>query len=227
MFGVFVNAISIMVGSLIGFVLKKGLPDRVTKSVMNTMGLITIFISLSAIIKGEKYLAIIISLVLGTIIGEFIDIDKRINNLGELLKERFTIKGGDSRFAEAFASASILFAVGAMAILGSIDAGLKHDYSILYVKSTLDFVSSIMLTATMGIGVLFSGFVIIIYQGAIALLAGSIKFIADDVSLMNELSCVGNIMIFALGLNLLGATKIKIANMLPALLILPIIINLF
>lgn len=227
MLGVIVNAAAIAIGAIIGVLFKKILSEKITSAVMVAMGIATFLIGLQGALKCEKTFLLILSIALGTAVGTIIDIDMHVNKLGEALKNVFVKKdSGDSRFAEGFASASILFAVGAMAIFGSINAGLNHDYNILFIKSTLDFVAAIMYAATLGIGVAFSAITIFIFQGAIAIFAGSLKFLADNAGLMNEFAAVGNILVMVIGFNLMGVTKIKVANMLPAIVLVVLLYNL-
>lgn len=225
MFGVIVNTVSIAAGGIIGFIFKKGIPDKISSAVMNVMGLSTLAIGIQGAIKTNNVIALILSMAIGTAIGTLIDIEKYITIFGEFLKKNFAKnadKNNNIKFVDAFVSASVLFGVGAMAILGSIDAGLKNDFHIFYIKSTIDFVSSIMLAASMGIGVAFAGLTILISQGTMTLLASKLTFIAANAILLNEIGAVGNLMIMAIGLNLLSVTKLKIANMLPAIFLVPI-----
>lgn len=220
MFGVVVNAVAIAIGAIIGVLFRKILSEKITSAVMMAMGIATFLIGLKGALSAEKTLLLIFSIAMGTAIGTIIDIDKYINKLGEALKKVFVRNdSGDSQFAEGFASASVLFAVGAMAVLGSISAGLNHDYSILFVKATLDFVASIMYAATLGIGVAFSSITVFLFQGIIAFFAGNLKFLADNAGMMNEFSAVGNILVMVIGLNLMGVIKVKVANMLPAIVL--------
>lgn len=222
MIGVLVNTFAIAVGAIIGVIFKKALSEKVTSAVMTVMGIATFIIGLQAALKVEKTLLLVISIAVGTAVGTIIDIDKYVNRLGEYLKKVFASRSKgelNSKFAEAFASASILFAVGAMSVLGSIDAGLKHDYNILFVKSVLDFVASIMYAASLGIGVAFSAITIFVFQGLVALFASNLKFLVDNPGMMNEFSAVGNLLVMTIGLNLMGVTKVKVANMLPAIVI--------
>lgn len=229
MLGVLVNIIAIVIGAIIGVIFKKALSEKVTSAVMISMGIATFIIGLQAALKVEKTLLLVISIAVGTAIGTIIDIDKYVNKLGEYLKKVFASKSkseSSAKFAEAFASSSILFAVGAMSVLGSIDAGLKHDYNILFIKSTMDFVASIMYTASLGIGVAFSAITIFVFQGLIALFASNLKFLVDNPGMMNEFSAVGNLLVMTIGLNLMGVTKVKVANMLPAIVIVLILYKL-
>ncbi|MBR3288256.1 MAG: DUF554 domain-containing protein [Lachnospiraceae bacterium] len=229
MLGVLVNTIAIVIGAIIGVIFKKALSEKVTSAVMISMGIATFIIGLQAALKVEKTLLLVISIAVGTAIGTIIDIDKYVNKLGEYLKKVFASKSkseSSAKFAEAFASSSILFAVGAMSVLGSIDAGLKHDYNILFIKSTMDFVASIMYTASLGIGVAFSAITILVFQGLVALFASNLKFLVDNPGMMNEFSAVGNLLVMTIGLNLMGVTKVKVANMLPAIVIVLILYKL-
>lgn len=229
MLGVLVNTIAIVIGAIIGVIFKKALSEKVTSAEMISMGIATFIIGLQAALKVEKTLLFVMSIAVGTAIGTIIDIDKYVNMLGEYLKKAFASKSkseSSAKFAEAFASSSILFAVGAMSVLGSIDAGLKHDYNILFIKSTMDFVASIMYTASLGIGVAFSAITIFVFQGLVALFASNLKFLVDNPGMMNEFSAVGNLLVMTIGLNLMGVTKVKVANMLPAIVIVLILYKL-
>lgn len=223
MFGVFVNMAAIIVGGIIGTLFKKGIPEKISKCVMEVMGLVSIFIGIQGALKGEKTLVVLVAMILGTIIGTLIDIDSIINKFGKFLKKKFVNEKSSSnaKFVDAFVSTSVLFGIGAMAILGSIDAGLRHDYHIFYLKSMMDGITSIMFATTMGIGVCFSSITILILQGSMTLFAGFLKSIAENVGMMNEITCCGNILIIAIGLNVIGLTKLKIANMLPAIILVP------
>lgn len=219
MLGVLVNVTAIVVGATIGVLLNKFLSKNVASAVMMSLGIVTFIIGLKTALKIQNELLLSLSIAIGTSIGTIIDIDQYVNNLGEFLKKTFVKNAKDKSFAEAFATASILFAVGAMSVLGSIEAGLNHNYNILFLKSTLDFCASIIYGSTLGIGVAFSALTILVFQGLIALFAGSLTFLANDATLMNEFSAVGNLLVMMIGLNLMGVTKVKIANMLPAIVV--------
>ena len=230
MIGVLVNTIAVIVGSLIGLLFKKGIPEKVSGAIMTGIALCTLYIGISGSLKGENTLVLIISMVTGAAAGTLLDIDKGITRLGEWVEKKFSPK--DSRqvsVAQAFITASLLFCVGAMTIVGSLTAGLTGDNETLFTKSVLDFISAIMLTVSMGIGVIFSAAFVLVFQGSIALLAGVLAPVLSDAA-VNELICCGSMLIVALGLNLLGLTKIKVANYMPALIIAPLlvwVINLF
>ena len=218
MLGVIVNTISIIAGGTAGLLFKKILNEKMTSSVMVSIGVATFIIGIKDALKTEKTVLFVISIAIGTVIGNIIDIDKFVNKLGEFLKKIFNKNSAkDSTFVEGFASGSILFAVGAMSVLGSINSGLMNDHSILYLKSTIDFVAAIMYAATLGVGVIFSAFTILIFEGLIAIFASYLTFLSSNSALMNEFSAVGNLLVMIIGLNLMGITKIKVANMLPSI----------
>lgn len=202
---------------------KKGIPQRIEKAIMSALGLCVVFIGISGTLKGENQLVAVISMVLGTVFGTLIDIDKQINRLGKWVENKFNKKDGKKvSLAEGFVTASLLFCIGAMSVTGSLEAGLglAEGYATIYTKSAIDFVSAIMLASTLGIGVCLSGAFVLVFQGSICLLSGVLEPILTA-SATNELICVGSLMITALGLNMLGITKLKVANFLPALIFAP------
>lgn len=223
MIGVLVNVAAILVGAIIGVLFNKVLSEKITSAIMMSLGIVTFIIGIKTALKIQNELLLTLSVAIGTAIGTIIDIDKYVNDLGEFFKKSFAKNANDSRFAEAFASASILFAVGAMSVLGSIEAGLNHDYSVLFLKSTLDFCAALIYGSTLGIGVAFSSFTILVFEGLIALFASSLTFLAKDELLMNEFSAVGNLLVMMIGLNLMGVTKVKLANMLPSIVMVVIL----
>ena len=223
MIGVLVNTATVIIGSLIGLVFNKGIPTKYTNAIMTGIGLCTIYIGISGTLKGENALILIISIVLGVAIGTGLDIDKRINSLGEFIEKRLKKEGDDSAsIAQGFITASLLFCIGAMTIVGSLNAGLRGDNEMLFTKSVLDLISSTVLSASLGIGVLFAAAFVLVFQGSIVLLAQFLQPVMTD-SAIAEMTCAGSLMILALGLNLIGITKIKVANYLPALIIAPAI----
>lgn len=214
--GTVVNVAAILLGSAAGLLLKKGLPERITAALSVAVGLCVAYIGIDGCLAGENMLIAVLSMVIGAIIGELLDIDAKLNRLGEAVQHRFS-KQSDSTFAQSFVSASLLYCVGAMAIVGSLQSGMTGDHSTLYVKAVLDGISSIVFAATLGSGVLLSVIPLFLYQGAIALLA---QFVAPYLSeaVIAEMTCVGSLLILALAFNLLKITKIKVANLLPAIL---------
>lgn len=231
MLGVAVNSLAVVAGSLIGLLLKKGISKKISDAVMVGVGLCVVFIGVGGLIFDSNVeaisLAAIVAIVVGTIIGTAVDIDKGLNRLGEAVAEKTKSKNSSgSSVAEGFVNASLLFCVGAMAIMGSLSSGLKGDHTTLYIKSILDFTSSIMLTSTFGWGVMFSVVPLTLYQGAIALGAGFLAPLLSE-GATDAITCTGSIIIIGLAFNLIGITKIKVANYLPAIFLSPFLYYLF
>ena len=223
MLGTIVNCITIAVGCFLGLVAKGKIPERIGDTIMKGLALCTMYIGISGALEGNDALQMIISIAIGALIGEIID--KWLEKLGAFLESKFNKKGKSGSIAQGFITSSLLFCVGAMAIVGSLESGLKGDNTTLFTKSILDGISSIIFTSTLGIGVIFSIGTVLIYQGGIAICAGMLSNVLSSVVITN-MSAVGGLLILGLGLNMLGVTKIKIANMLPAIFI-PIIFGLF
>lgn len=222
MIAAIVNAVVVVLGGLLGLLLGGRLKEQHTKTIVAALGMCTVVIGITGAIATSNILIVIICLVIGTIIGELLKIEHRLDTLGDWLKSKVA-KNGGGRFTEGFVTASLLFCVGSMAIMGSFDAGLRGDYNTIFAKSALDCVMAVTFAATMGVGVLFSGATVLIYQGALTLLAGVVEpYLSAEVIV--EMSAVGGIMIIGTGMNILGLTKerIKVGNMLPAI-VLPIV----
>lgn len=226
MLGTIVNSVVVIIGCLIGLVVKGRLKSNISSTIMSGLGLCVLYIGVSGALKGENTLLMIICIVVGALIGELLDIDKWLNNLGKIIEQRIN-KGNKSNvsISEGFVSASLLFCVGAMAIVGSLESGLRGNHDTLFAKSLLDGVTSIILTSSLGIGVIFSSVTIFIYQGAITLGSGLLANVLSE-SVINNITAVGSLLIIGLGLNVLGVTKIKVANLLPAVII-PLLIGFF
>ena len=222
MIGVFVNVLTVLIGSLVGMLLKRGIPEKITEALMTGIGLCTVFIGVSGALKGENTLVLILSMAIGTVIGTALDLDRQLNRLAAWIEKRFKQENGQVTIAEGFVTASLLFCVGAMTIVGSLQAGLTGDCEMLYTKATLDLMSSCVLAASLGFGVLLSDFFVLGFQGGLVLLAGFVAPFLTDYAI-NEMTCAGSVLIIGLGLNLLGVTKIKVANYLPVILIPPIL----
>ncbi len=222
MFAVIVNVITVLLGSTIGLLCKKGIPKRLADAVMLGIGLCTLYIGISGTLKGENTIVLILSVVLGALIGTALDIDGGINRLGLWLENRFRREGEKVSIAQGFVTACLLFCIGAMTIVGSLNAGLTGDYEMLLTKSVLDLISSAMLSVSLGIGVMFSAVFVLVFQGAIVLAAGLLQPLLTTAAI-NEIICVGSLLIVALGLNLLGLTKLKVADYLPAIVIAPLL----
>lgn len=219
MLATIVNIITIIVGSFIGLLLKKGIKDEYKDTIMNGIGLVVIVIGLTGSIESGNTVLVIGSLVLGSLIGEIIGIEKRLDQLGYNMEKKFG--KGDSNFSKGFVTASLVYCIGAMSIVGALEAGLSGNYETLFAKSMLDGISSIIFASTLGIGVAFAAIPVFVYQGGITLLANLVKNILTPESIL-EMSAVGGVLILAIGINILGLKKIKVGNMLPAVFI-PII----
>ena len=216
MLGTIVNAAAIIAGSLVGLLLRGGIPQRVNDTIMKGIGLCVVLIGMSSALKVDNTIVIIFSMVIGGILGEIIDIDKRLKNLGEKVEARLKGKGG--RVSEGFVTATLVYCIGAMAIVGSLESGISGNHQTLFAKSVLDGISSIVFSSTLGIGVALSAVSVFLYQGIITLAASTLQGILID-SVIANMTAAGGLMIFAIGLNMLGITKIKVANLLPGIFI--------
>lgn len=224
MLGVIINVITVIIGSSVGLLFKKGIPEKVSQAAMLGLGACTLYIGISGSLCGENVLILIASVVLGAIVGTLLDIDGAINRLAEKVESRFSKLGEQISIAEGFVSATLLFCVGSMTVTGSIQAGLTGDNSILITKATLDLVSSMMLASSLGIGVLLSCIAVFVIQGGLVLLAGLLAPLMST-GAINEMTCAGSLLIIMIGTNLMGITKIKVADFLPAILFAPVIYN--
>jgi hypothetical protein len=219
MIGTIVNIAAVLGGSTVGVLFKGKFPEKVQTTVIHGISLSVILIGMQMAFSIEKdpdILLVIFSLVIGAVIGESMQIEKRLNNFGESLKDKFG--GGDDLFVQGFVQASLIYCVGAMAIMGAVQDGLNGDPSILYTKSLLDGITSIAFAASTGIGVAFSAIPILIYQGSITLTASwAAVYLTED--MIRVMTASGGLLITAIGLNMLGVSKIKTGNLLPSLLI--------
>lgn len=231
--GTIANVAAIMIGSFIGLLLKGGLKQRFQDTIMNALGLAVMFIGLSGALQGIFYIKgeqldtknimlMIVSLAVGAFLGEVINIEARLDRMGEMIKKTLKVKGEKGQnFVEGFVTSSLLFCVGAMAIIGSLEDGLSGDSSMLLAKGFIDGVCAIIFTSTLGIGVVFSVIPLGVYQGSITLAAKYVEpFLSDQ--LINNVSFIGSILIFGIGINMIFGKKIKCGNLLPAVFI-PII----
>lgn len=225
--GAIVNGIAIIIGGLIGVILKSGLPESLATALMNALGLCVLYIGISGLLSGDNMMVIILSMVFGTLVGEGFDLDRKVNAFGNQLELKFAAKSKDKTvpIAQGFVTATLIVCVGAMGIVGSMQSGLANDHSTLFAKALMDAIVCIVLASTLGIGVALSGFVIIVYEGSLALLASILApLLTNDV--INDLTSVGSLLIIALSLNMLKVTNLKIMNFAPAVFI-PIIFSLF
>ena len=226
MLGTIVNAAAIIIGAILGNFLKNGFPERYKATLMQAISLAVILIGLSMALKTQNAMVVTLSMVIGGVIGELLRIEDWLGALGLKLEQRFG--GDDGRFARAFVSASLIYCVGAMAIMGSLEAGLTGHYNTLFVKSILDGVSAIVFASSMGIGVAFAALPVFLYQGGITLAATYIKPLLTD-AIVREMTATGGLLIFGIGINLLtgGKVQIKVGNLLPALLVAILMVVLF
>lgn len=225
MLGTLVNFSSIMLGGFVGLLIKGRLKERYKDTVMQGMALAVLIIGLSGAVgklfaENANSLVLIISLAIGGLSGEFLDIDGKFRKFAEFLQKKLVKESGKSenRISQGFVTASVLYCVGTMAVVGSIESGIMSKHDILFAKSLLDGISAVVLGASLGAGVMLSAFSVLVYQGAITLAAGlASPYITE--SMLNDISVVGGILIFAIGTNMLNLTKIKLANFLPAVFV--------
>ena len=215
--GTLVNVAAIAIGSVAGLLLQKGIEEKYQKIVLQALGLAVLVIGFQMAQKSLNILIVILSLAIGALLGEWLDLDGKLNQFGAKLGAKFS--GGDAgRFSEGFVTASLMYCVGAMAIVGALQDGLTGDSSTLYAKSLLDGVSSVVFSSTLGIGVLFSAASVFVYQGAITLMASAVSSCLSP-EMIAEMTATGGVLIIAISINMLEITKIKIASLLPAILI--------
>jgi uncharacterized membrane protein YqgA involved in biofilm formation len=215
--GVFANTLLVVLGSLVGLLLKRGISENIKKIVLIGLGLFTCILGIKMGLEMERPLFAVLSLVVGGALGETLRIEAFLEEVGIKLK-RLIKTQDETSFAQGFVTASLLFCVGPMTILGCLQAGLENNPELLFVKSLMDGVSSIILCSTLGIGVMFSAVAVLIIQGSLTLLAQQLHFLTDAIYL-NDFTSVGGIIIFAIGIKLLGIKQIKVGNFLPALVV--------
>lgn len=223
--GSLVNSAAIILGGSIGLALKKGLSDRIASAVMNALALCVLYIGVSGMLKGENILITILSMVFGTLVGEWIDLDKKINQLGDEIESRVSSENKEHSVSNGFVTASLLFCVGAMAIVGAPQSGLTGNHDTLFAKSLIDGIAAIVMASSLGIGVLLSAGLILVYEGGITLFANVLAPLLTD-SVINEMTCVGSLLIVGLALNMLKLTNLKIMNYAPAVFF-PILFGYF
>ena len=224
MIATFINAALVILGGLIGTIFGNKIKEKYTSAIMTVMSLVTVVIGIKFAVGTSDILIIVVCLVLGTIMGTAMKIDDKLNNSGELIKEKFkNTPLGKGKISDAFVTTSVLFCVGSMTVIGSIQAGLNHDYSILLTKSIMDFIASIAFASAFGAGVILSSVTVLVVQGSITLLASVISPLLTA-EVITEMSAVGGAMFIGMAINMLGLReeKIKVGDMLPAI-VLPII----
>jgi hypothetical protein len=219
MLGTIVNALAIIAGSLTGILFSRGIPEHYKVTVQNGVGLSVVLIGVKSALVADNLLVVIFSIVIGAIFGELARIENRLEQLGNFLEKKVSGINGSNRessFAKGFVTASLVFCVGSMAIVGSLESGLTGNHQTLFAKSVLDGVTSIIFASTMGLGVIFSAAAVFLYQGAITLTAVFMKSFLVTTTI-EEMTSTGGLLILAIGLNMLGVTRIRVGNMLPAI----------
>ena len=214
MFGTFVNTLAIIGGSLLGLLFRGGIPGSYSTTIIQSVGLSVILVGLKGALKAEDLLLVIFSLAVGSVAGELLKIEARLQAMGNWLESRFS--GTDSGISQGFVTASLIFCVGSMAIVGSMESGLTGQHQTLFAKSVLDGITSVIFASTLGIGVIFSAGSVLLYQGIITIGASLLKpFLIPEV--IAQMSAVGGLLIMAIGINLMEIKQIKVGNMLPGI----------
>ncbi len=220
--GVIINVIAIVIGTMIGLFLKRGMSEKMSSHIMQGLALITFIIGLKGALVDQDMILLIVSISLGGYLGEMMQLEENIRKFAEWVQDKLSKEGAQNQLAEGFVSAVLIFCVGAMAVMGSLEAGLRDNHQILITKAIIDGIASIILTTTKGAGVMLSALAILLYEGGMMVLA---QFVAPYLSesIVYAMSAVGSLLLVALGLNLLELTKIKVMNFLPAMF-LPIVL---
>ena len=216
MLGTIVNCVAIICGSLVGMLFKNGVPEKYNQTVMQAMGLAVVLVGIKSAIGCDDLLIIIISLAIGSVLGEFIGIESYLERVGNFLESKFS--NNSKGFSVGFVTASLMYCVGSMAIVGSLESGLAGNHDTLFAKACIDGIVGIILTTSLGIGVMFAAVPVLIYQGGITLMAGVLKPLLVP-AVVSQMSGTGGLLILALGLNIKKKKKIKVGNMLPAIFI--------
>lgn len=228
LFGTIINALLIIFGSLIGRFLHN-IPERMKETIMYGIGLAVAVIGIQMTFESTQILIVIISIVLGAVVGEWLDLDDKVTKLGQWLEMKMPKKREGHNISEGFVTATLIFVVGSMAIIGAIDSGLRNDHNVLVMKGIIDGFTSIILSSSLGIGVAFAAVPVFLYQGVITLLSTQISSLVPQALLdffISEMTATGGLMIFAIGLNLIGLTKIRVANLVPGILIVGLIVSI-
>ncbi|MBH9968005.1 DUF554 domain-containing protein [Rossellomorea oryzaecorticis] len=224
--GTIVNGICIIIGTLLGVFLHR-IPENMKGTVMKAIGLAVVVLGLQMGLKSENFLIVIISLALGAAWGEWMNLEDKLNAVGTWLEKKMGSKK-ETSISQGFVTATLIFVIGAMAVIGALDSGIRGDHDVLYTKSIIDGFTSLILTTTLGIGVMFSAIPVVLYQGLIALFATQIhQWVPQELmdTYIVEMTSTGGIMIFAIGLNLIGITKIRVANLLPGIIVVALVVG--
>jgi len=220
MLGTIVNALAIAGGSLLGLIFKNGIPKKYNDTVIKSISLAVILIGILNALETQNILLLIFSLAIGSIVGEFLKIEERLENLGDSIQNKLSgsFLGGENNISKGFVNTSLIYCIGAMAIMGSLESGLTNNHQTLFAKSVVDGISAIAFTSSLDIGVVFSSVPVFLYQREITITASFMKPLLVD-SVIAEMSAVGGLLIFAIGLNMLEFKRIRVGNMLPAIFI--------
>jgi len=211
--GTIANAVAVLIGGVLGLLIGKRMPEKFGQTIIKTLSLSVIIIGISSALTEANILVVILSLALGTAIGEWINIEQKLENMTHTIERRF-IKGSGG-FTKGFVTATLLFCVGSMAIMGALEGGLSNNHQTLYAKSVIDGIVSVIFAATLGVGVAFSSISVLLYQGIIALTAGSVKDLLSP-EVIGAMTSAGGMLIMALGFKMLMDADLKVGNMLPA-----------
>ncbi|PJN87478.1 DUF554 domain-containing protein [Bacillus sp. mrc49] len=225
--GTLVNGACILIGSILGRYLQH-IPEKIKETVMSGIGLAIMVLGLQMGLKSEQFILVILSIVGGAALGEWVNLEGRLNSLGNWIERRMKAKEGTS-ISQGFVTATLIFGIGAMAIIGALDSGIRNNHDVLITKAIIDGFTALVLASTLGIGVLFSAFPIIIYEGFIAIFSRQINTMIPTAlmdSFIQEMTATGGVMILAIGLNIIGITKIRVANLLPGILVTAILVTI-
>lgn len=225
--GTIVNGLLIIIGTLLGKLLNK-IPEGMKGTVMQGIGLAVMVLGMQMGFKSDNFLIVILSLVFGAVLGEYFNLEGKLNSLGDWLEQKIGKGNGQGSISQGFVTATLIFVIGAMAIIGALDSGIRGEHDVLYTKAIIDGFTALILTTTLGIGVIFSAIPVVLYQGSIALFATQIDRLVPQAlmdSFIVEMTATGGVMIFAIGLNLLGLTKIRVANLLPGIIVTGMIVS--
>ena len=223
MIGTIANALAIIAGGIIGLLFKNVIPEKISEALLKTTGLAVIGIGINLMLAGDNFTLLIISMVMGTIIGEGIDIEGKLDKFGTFVESK--MKNKESNIALGFVTCTLVYCVGSMAIVGSIQSGLTGNHEILFSKAVLDGITAVTFAATMGAGVVLSGISVLVYQGTITMLASLMQSLLSPV-VVSEMTSIGGVIIMGIGLNFIIANRMRVGNMLPSIFI-PIIYYLF
>ena len=227
LFGTIINVVLIIVGAVIGRFLHN-IPERMKETVMYGIGLAVAVIGIQMTFESSQILIVIISIVVGAVIGEWIDLGKKVNDLGLWMESKIPAGDKGPGIAQGFVTATLIFVVGSMAIIGAIDSGLRNDHDVLVMKGIIDGFTAIILSSTLGIGVAFAAIPVLLYQGVITLFSTQIsRFVPDELLsfFITEMTATGGLMILAIGLNLIGLTKVRVANLIPGILVVAVAVT--